>query len=69
MSSVAAGRTDWGSAPRQEVLAWWPRPFRLSQTQPTFRGNLKSVNQHSADPKFSEEVKYGMAFFLEYPQS
>ena len=69
MSAVAAGFTDCGSVLRQAVPTWWPRSVRLSQTQPTFRGNLKSVNQHFADPKISEEVKYGMAFFLEYPQS
>lgn len=69
MSALAAGHTGCGSASRQVVPAWWPQPARLSQTQPTFRGNLKSANQHSADPNYSEEVKYGMAFFLEFPQS
>jgi hypothetical protein len=41
MSAVAAGRTGWGSASRLVVSALWPRPVRLSQTQPTFRGNSK----------------------------
>jgi len=54
ISGVAAGHTSWGSASRQVVPAWWPRLLRLSQTQPTFRGNLTLFHGEPAHLQLKE---------------
>jgi hypothetical protein len=56
MSAVAAGPTSCGSPSSQGLSTWWPRPFRLSQTQLTFEGNLMPFHGEAAHTTTEGEI-------------